>query len=197
MHYLSKLIIFIFNSFIKVDLTFNKLCIFKVYNLMFQQVDTAWNHHRNQGYEHIQHPPEFPCAPALLSVVWTFTLRSNLLNLEGHSTVLLTICTVLYRSLDCVHLLLLLLLLSCFSRVWLCATPETAAHQAPPSLGFSRQEHWSGLPFPSLMHEREKWKGSLSAVSDSVPPHRQQPNWLPGPWDSPDKSTGVGCHFLL
>ena len=34
--------------------------------------------------------------------------------------------------------------------------PETAAHQAPPSLGLSRQEHWSGLPFPSLMHESEK-----------------------------------------
>ena len=32
---------------------------------------------------------------------------------------------------------------------------ETAAHQAPPSLGFSRQEHWSGLPFPSPMHESE------------------------------------------
>ena len=46
-------------------------------------------------------------------------------------------------------MLLLLLLLSCFSRVRLCATPETAAHQALPSLGFSRQEHWSGLPFPS------------------------------------------------
>ena len=29
-------------------------------------------------------------------------------------------------------------------------------HQAPPSLGFSRQEHWSGLPFPSPMHESEK-----------------------------------------
>ena len=43
-------------------------------------------------------------------------------------------------------LLLLLLLLSCFSHVRLCATPETAAHQASPSLGFSRQEHWSGLP---------------------------------------------------
>ena len=42
-----------------------------------------------------------------------------------------------------------LLLLSRFSRVQLCATPETEAHQAPPSLGFSRQEHWSGLPFPS------------------------------------------------
>ena len=44
---------------------------------------------------------------------------------------------------------LLLLLLSRFSRVRLCATPQTAAHQAPLSLGFSRQEHWSGLPFPS------------------------------------------------
>ena len=43
----------------------------------------------------------------------------------------------------------LLLLLSRFSHVRLCATPEIAAHQAPPSLGFSRQEHWSGLPFPS------------------------------------------------
>ena len=43
----------------------------------------------------------------------------------------------------------LLLLLSRLSHVRLCATPETAAHQAPPSLGFSRQEHWSGLPFPS------------------------------------------------
>ena len=52
--------------------------------------------------------------------------------------------------------IMLLLLLCCFSRVQLCATPETAAHQAPPSLGFSRQEHWSGLPFPSPMHESEK-----------------------------------------
>ena len=45
------------------------------------------------------------------------------------------------RSISC---LLLLLLLSHFSRVQHCATPQT-----PPSLGFSRQEHWSGLPFPS------------------------------------------------
>ena len=40
---------------------------------------------------------------------------------------------------------LLLLLLSSFSRVRLCATPETTAQEAPPSLGFSRQEHWSGF----------------------------------------------------
>ena len=40
---------------------------------------------------------------------------------------------------------MLLLLLSHFSRVRLCAAQWTAAHQAPPSLGFSRQEHWSGF----------------------------------------------------
>ena len=39
------------------------------------------------------------------------------------------------------------LLLSRFSRVQLCATPQTATYQAPLSLRFSRQEHWSGLPF--------------------------------------------------
>ena len=58
-------------------------------------------------------------------------------------------------------------MLSHFSRVRLCVTPQTAAHQASPSLGFSRQEHWSGLPFPSPMHESEKRKWSRSVVSDS------------------------------
>jgi len=48
--------------------------------------------------------------------------------------------------------MLLLLLLSHFSRVRLCATLEMAAHQAPPSQGFSRQEHSSGFPLPSSMH---------------------------------------------
>ena len=52
--------------------------------------------------------------------------------------------------------MLLLLLLSHFSRVRLCATPWTAAHQAQLSLGFSRQELWSWLPFPSPVHESEK-----------------------------------------
>ena len=42
----------------------------------------------------------------------------------------------------------ILLLLSCFSRVQLCATPGTIARQAPLSMEFSRQEHWSGLPCP-------------------------------------------------
>ena len=39
--------------------------------------------------------------------------------------------------------------------------------QAPLSLGLSRQGHWSGLPFPSPMHESEKWKWNHSVVSDS------------------------------
>ena len=93
--------------------------------------------------------------------------------------------------------MLLLLLLSRFSRVRLCATPSTAAHQAPPSLGFSRQEHWSGLPFPSPMHESEKWKWSRSAVSDSSQPHGLQPTRLLHPWDFPGKSAGVECHCFL
>ena len=78
--------------------------------------------------------------------------------------------------------MLLLLLLSRFSRVRLCVTPETPPHQAPPSLGFSRQEYWSGLPFPSPMHAREKWKWSHLVVSDSSRPHGLQPTRLLRPW---------------
>ena len=88
-------------------------------------------------------------------------------------------------------------LLSRVSRVRLCVTPQTAAHQAPLSLGFSSQEHWSGLPVPSPMHESEKWKWSRSVVSDPQLPHGLQPTRLLHPWDFPGKSTGVGCHCLL
>ena len=69
----------------------------------------------------------------------------------------LVVCSVLSYSATRVQpfwssVALLLLLLSHFSRVRLCTTPETAANQAPLSLGFFRQEYWSGLPFPSPMH---------------------------------------------
>ena len=94
-------------------------------------------------------------------------------------------------------LLHVLLLLSRFSRVRLCATPETAAHQAPPPLGFSRQQYWSALPFPSPMHESEKWKWSGSVMSDFSRPHGLQPTRLLRPWGFAGKSTGVGCHRLL
>ena len=61
-----------------------------------------------------------------------------------------------FTHLPGVYAMLCYAKLSHFSRVQLCATPQMAAHQAPPSLGFSRQEHWSGLPFPPPMHESEK-----------------------------------------
>ena len=53
-------------------------------------------------------------------------------------------------------------------QVRLCVTPEMAAHQAPPSLGFSRQEHWSGLPFPSPLGESEvaQWCPTLHNPMD-------------------------------
>ena len=62
--------------------------------------------------------------------------------------------------------LMLLLLLSRFSRFQLCTTPETAAHQAPPSLGFSRQEQWSGLPLTS--------PNMLRALTDNVDSKQEQ-----------------------
>ena len=70
------------------------------------------------------------------------------------------------------NLLLLLLLLSRFSCVRLCATPQTATHQAAPSLGFSRQEPWSGLPFLPPMRESEVAQScpTLSDPMDCSPP---------------------------
>jgi len=75
--------------------------------------------------------------------------------------------------------------------------PIDSSPPGSPVLGFSRQEHWSGLPFPSPMHESEKWKGSRSVVSDSSRPHGRQLTRLLCPWDFPGKSTRVGCHCLL
>ena len=90
--------------------------------------------------------------------------------------------------------------------------------QAPASMRFSRQEHWSGLPFPPSgdlpdpgIELRSHALASrfftmshllllllLSHFSRvSVRPHRQQPTRLLCPWDSPGKNTGLGCHFLL
>ena len=49
------------------------------------------------------------------------------------------------------HFLLQSVKVKSFNCVWLFATPWTAAYQVPPSMGFSRQEYWSGLPLPSLL----------------------------------------------
>ena len=72
------------------------------------------------------------------------------------------------------------------SRVWLFAIPWTVACQVPPSTGFSRQECWSGLPFPFPKSE------SCSVLSNSLWPHG-----LDSPWNSPGQNTGVGRLSLL
>ena len=72
-----------------------------------------------------------------------------------------------------------------------CSLPGSSVH------GFSREQYWNGLPFPSPMHESEKGKQSRSVVSDSLQSHGLQPTRLLRPWDFPGKSTGVGCHNLL
>ena len=59
-------------------------------------------------------------------------------------------------------------MLSHFSRVRLCATLWTAAHQAPLPAGFSRQEYWSGLPFPSPFLKKAIWKCFLLLVDSSI-----------------------------
>ena len=88
---------------------------------------------------------------------------------------------------------MLLLLLLAAKSLQSCPTvlpDRPAAHQPPGSLGFSRQEHWSGLPFPSPMHESE-------VVSDPQRPHGLQPTRLLCPWDFLGTSTGVECHCFL
>ena len=69
---------------------------------------------------------------------WYFHTIFPLRNLHPHN---------LYHLVILVISLSVLLLLCRFSHVWLPATPLTAAHQAPPFMGFSRQEHWTGCHF--------------------------------------------------
>ena len=110
--------------------------------------------------------------------------------------------------------------LQSLSRVRLLATPWTAAYQAPLSIGFSRQEYWSGVPLPSpglcnrwphfpfsgkkdtVPHllgvlPAEKVSVSHSAASNSLGPHGLQPARLLCSCDSPGKNTGMVCHSLL
>ena len=82
----------------------------------------------------------------------------------------------------------MLLLLSRFSRVRLCVTPWTAAHQAPQSLGFSRQEYWSGLPFPSLdFPGGSDGKASVYSAGD--------PGLIPGSGRSPGEGIGYPLQY--
>ena len=70
----------------------------------------------------------------------------------------------------CVHVCVCVCacMLSRFSHVWLCVTPWTVAHQAPLSMGFSRQEYWSGLPCPSLGDLHDPGMEHASLVSPAL-----------------------------
>ena len=112
--------------------------------------------------------------------------RGNQSRKDSFSSMLYFIKTKNFNSCNeesCINMLLLLL--SRFSRVRLCATPQTAAHQALLSLGFSRQEHWSRLPFPSPM---------ASLVAQNLPRFRS-PRFDPWvrkiPWKREWQSTTV------
>ena len=54
------------------------------------------------------------------------------------------------------------------SGIWLLTTPWTAAYQAPPSMGFSRQEYWSGVPLPSLVAPLPLWNSFLKAIWEAT-----------------------------
>ena len=75
--------------------------------------------------------------------------------------------------------MLLLLLLSRFSRVRLCATLEMAAHQAPPTLGFSRQEH-TGVGCHFLL-QCMKVKSESEVAQSCLTPSNPMDCSLPGP----------------
>ena len=105
-----------------------------------------------------------------------------------------------YTSWACSKLLnscLLLLLLSHFSHVWLCATPWMAAHEAPPVPGIlqARTLEWVAISFSNAWKWKMKVK-SLSCVRLLATPWTTAHQAL-RPWDFPGKSTGVGCHCLL
>ena len=88
-------------------------------------------------------------SPGKNTGVGSHSLLQGIFLTQGSNTGLLYCRQILYQLSY-----KLLLLLSRFSSVRLCATPWVAAHQALPSLGFSRQEYWSGLPLPSPSYKR-------------------------------------------
>ena len=81
-----------------------------------------------------------------------------------------------WNSLAFSMIQLLLLLLSHFSCVRLLATPWTAAYQAPPPMGFSMQEYWSGLPLenPNQLDLEGRSRGGSQTLAGSVSPGSQR-----------------------
>ena len=113
----------------------------------------------------------------------------------------------------------MLCVLSRFSHVWLFVTLWIVAHQAPLSMGLSRQEYWSGLPFPppgdlpdpgikprspksptlagGFFTTEPPGKPQSDSESLSIVSHSLRPHGLSSPWNAPGQNTGVGSLSLL
>ena len=104
------------------------------------------------------------------------------------------LCVLNLISVSQTLILLLLFLLSCFSRVRLCATPQMAAHQAPLSRDSPGKNTGVGCHF---LLQRMKVKSESEVAQSCLTLSDPMDCSLPGPWDFPGKSTGVGCHCLL
>ena len=74
------------------------------------------------------------------------------------------------------------------SHIWLSETPRTVAHQAPLSMEFSRQEYWSGLPFPSGFNP---WVGKIHRRRERLPP----PVFWPGEFHGQSQTQLNNFHF--
>ena len=124
----------------------------------------------------------------LFSALWWPKWEGNTLK-EGIYVYTCGWFTLLYSKNEYKHCkaFMLACLLSCFSHVPLFATLWTVAHQAPLSMGFSRQEYWSGLPCPppgDLLHPRIEPESHVAPAlwADSlplVPPGKPQSNYTP------------------
>ena len=102
-----------------------------------------------QGILESSPAPQFKCINSL--VLAFFMVQLSHLYMTTGKTIALTIGSFVLKVMS-----LLFNTLSRFkvkvkslSHVWFFATPRTVGYQVPPSVGFSRQEYWSGLPFPS------------------------------------------------
>ena len=87
-----------------------------------------------------------------------------------------------------------------FSHVWLLATPWTAAYLAPPSMGFSRQEYWSGVPLPSPMLNIRSLDFSYLTAENLYPITNitllsPQPSFLPLFWWVQLSTTFLLCFY--
>ena len=87
------------------------------------------------------------------------------------------------------------------SRVWLFATPWTVVYQAPPSMGFSRQEYWSGLPFPSPGDLPdpgiEPWCSLVAQMAKSLPAMEKTQVWSLGREDLLEKKMATHSSVLF